>query len=205
MAQEFYVYTHTKVDTGEVFYVGKGKGRRRISENLRGRVASEETRAKLSLAHLGKPKTPEQIKKHADAIRGRKLAPHHAEILRLSATGRKVSEETRRKISASNRGQVRSDETKRKLSESHLGNIPTLDTRAKMAQAHAKRTQTEKDATYGARRKVVLCSNGMTFESLVSATLWVKSVNPKASKGCIGKAAIGSRRSAYGFNWSYVP
>lgn len=274
MSNSFYVYTHTKADTGEVFYVGKGKGRRayvdrrnpfwknvvkkhghvvnilysglsenaafalekeliakfgrstlcnltnggegtsgykwseegrrRISENLRGRIAGKETRAKLSQSLRGKRRTPEQIERHAAAIRGRKLSPAHIEALRLSLVGHTVSDETRKKLSAANLGQRRSEETKRKLSESHLGNIPSVETREKMALAHAKRTQKEKDDIYAARRKPIRCSNGLIFESLITATNWLIQEFGVGEKSSISKCALGHRKSAFGFSWKYT-
>lgn len=62
---------------------------------------SEETRRKLSLALKGKKKSPEAIRRHADAIRGRHLSEEHKRKLSLAGKGRKYTEkeiERRRKM-----------------------------------------------------------------------------------------------------------
>lgn len=114
--------------------------KRNLSEKLKGRVVSAETRAKLSVAAmgnqrgLGTKKTPEQIEKTAAAIRGRKhseearakmsatrranprvgfkMSPEAVEKTRIAITGLKRSEETRAKMR-----KPKSEEHKKKLAE----------------------------------------------------------------------------------------
>ena len=53
---------------------------------------SEETRRRLSIALKGKKKSPEAIRKHAEAIRGRHLSEEHKRKLSLAEKGRKLTE-----------------------------------------------------------------------------------------------------------------
>lgn len=70
----------------------------------KGMVVSQETRGKLRLVHLGKPKSAEAVRKLSNARQGMKL-----------------SDETRRKISESKKGTQVSPETKDKLSRIRKG------------------------------------------------------------------------------------
>lgn len=72
---------------------------------LKGHVHSEETKAKMSKASLGKPKSEEHRANITKAIRSR--TEHRR--------GWTHSEETKAKIAASNRGRVHSEESKEKM------------------------------------------------------------------------------------------
>jgi len=80
--------------------------KRKIGEAHRGKVVSEETRSKLSIANKGKPSnrkgcklSDETRKKISEAVKG-------------------ISEETRKRESESHKGHKHSDEQKQKISES---------------------------------------------------------------------------------------
>lgn len=68
-----------------------------------GRIATSEHRARISIAHKGKKKSPK-----------------HRESLAISATGRILSEETKRKMSVSRVGKKQSQETIAKRINSRL-------------------------------------------------------------------------------------
>lgn len=86
--------------------------KRAISEGLKGRAVSEETRAKLSAAQKGKPR-PELI--------GRRHSPEAIERMR----NRVFTEEHRSKISAAKRGVPKSPEHREKLSDALRGRTLT--------------------------------------------------------------------------------
>ena len=82
---------------------------------------TQETRAKISKAHKGKPKSKEQ----------KELMAHHA---------RNRSPEARKKMSEANKGKIVSEETRKKLSESRKGKQPhpnasSPEARAKISNA----------------------------------------------------------------------
>jgi hypothetical protein len=114
----------------------------------KGRTASEETRQKMSLAHMGKPyyggahqMSPANKAAIIAAHTGKPLSPETK--AKISAAnkgenhgswGKHRSEETRAKISASNVGKHhQSDDTKRAISEAQRGRHPSDETRAKMS------------------------------------------------------------------------
>lgn len=104
--------------------------RKQISESNKGRVFTEEHKAKMRAARIGvkhRPRSAEFCAKQSAAMQGNTRAlgvKHSAETkLKMSAAqkGRKhrggwvLSDETRAKIGNGNRGKVRTEETKAKL------------------------------------------------------------------------------------------
>lgn len=79
-----------------------------------GVILSQETRAKIGMAHRGKHLTEEQ-KRHLSEINIGERNPNW---------GLRRSEETKRKISQANKGRKPTPEVLKKLSESHMGQIP---------------------------------------------------------------------------------
>lgn len=99
---------------------------------------SQEHKAKLSLAIKGKklpPRSKEQIRKHAESLRGfkhseetkrkmsesrigRKASEEHKKSISTALTGKKFTEERKRNIGAKSKGRKHSEETKRKIKES---------------------------------------------------------------------------------------
>lgn len=83
-----------------------------VAGNCSGVSPSAETRHKLSVALLGKPKKP--------------LSPETKRKLSKINTGKTLSEETRKKISRSNMGRVPSTETRKRLSVSAKNRHPDV-------------------------------------------------------------------------------
>jgi hypothetical protein len=79
-------------------------------------ICTEETRLKMSKAHMGKVFSEESRAKISKALTGRKQSPEHREKNRLKQLGVSPSAETRKKLSEANLGKVRTEETKEKLS-----------------------------------------------------------------------------------------
>lgn len=75
VSNKFYVYTHSRKDTGEVFYVGKG-----------------------NLYAKGVKKSPELITLIIQKNTGKKRSDEFCERLRLMNLGKKHSEATKQKI-----------------------------------------------------------------------------------------------------------
>jgi len=71
---------------------------------------SAETRAKMSVAHQGRVKTPEHLANIARAATGRKHTPETRAKLSEAAKRRRHSPETRARMSASHKGQVKTPE-----------------------------------------------------------------------------------------------
>jgi hypothetical protein len=84
-----------------------------------GKIPSEKTRKKMSIAHLGRRHTEEAKRRMSEA--------------RIGST---VSTEIRKKISDKLKGQVISKETRRKISEAGLGRVVSEETRRKIGLGH---------------------------------------------------------------------
>ena len=118
----------------------------------RGRKFTDESRAKMSAAQIGR-KLPEEViakrrgrklsEKALSSRRGRKLSPEHISNIRAALVGRIVSDETRAKIAAANRLWKRSDELKAKLSIANLGKMRSEETKTKIASTLRGRCKTE--------------------------------------------------------------
>lgn len=91
-------------------------------EGISGCVHSEETRAKMSAAHVGL--------KHSDESRAKMSAVQKLQV---------VSFATRAKISMTMKGIVPSEASRAKMSAAKIGTIKSAETRAKMSAAHRKR------------------------------------------------------------------
>jgi hypothetical protein len=79
----------------------------KISQALKERIISIETRKKMSLAMKGKKPSNLTIEKARIAHKGKKLSEEHKRKISLGQIGRKVSKETRQKISESKKGKKR--------------------------------------------------------------------------------------------------
>jgi len=110
---------------------------RRLGYNL-DRIAThklhcEETKRKISAAHIGKKATPEARAKMSAFQKGRKhLIPKSAEMrakYSKALMGHFVSEETKRKIGNIHRGKTLSEEQKRMISLCHKGKTVSEETK----------------------------------------------------------------------------
>ena len=79
------------------------KHRERISEAMKGKKLSNETKKKIS-----------------NALKGRKRSKKHCKNLSLSRKGKKFSQEHKDKMRLANIGKKLSNETKKKISNAHL-------------------------------------------------------------------------------------
>ena len=141
---KFYTYVHRKASTGEVFYVGKGSGKRYAATQDRSsywrRIVDKHGVAIEVVAYFFD---------EAAAFDHERLliAEYRASGVKLcnltdggdGASGNVMSEEARRKISEANKGRKRepfSDATRAKMSAAHLGKKLSPEAIAKTAAAH---------------------------------------------------------------------
>lgn len=100
--------------------------RKKISNSLKGKTHSEETRLRMSIAQKNKaPMSEETKQKISKAKKGKTLPP--------------ISEETRTRLSNASRNRIRnpfSEETKKKMSESAKKKPPvSIETKRKLSEA----------------------------------------------------------------------
>lgn len=84
--------------------------------NHTGRIVSEETRKKLSIANTGKKRSEEVRQKIRETNAGKELSEEVRQKISNATKGRKKSEEAVRKSANTRRGVKRSEETRRKMS-----------------------------------------------------------------------------------------
>lgn len=114
----------------------------RVHNPMAGTHPSEETRRKLSAAHLGHPgywtgkKSSEETKKKVgEASKRAWLNPKYRKFHEEMNIGRKMSEAQKKAISLANTGRVKSAETCRKIGEGHKGKVITEGQRKQIRKA----------------------------------------------------------------------
>ena len=152
-----------------------------------GHACSDETKQKISKAHLGKHLTPLHRQHIKEATTGKNnpfYGKHHTdetkEKIRQKALGRKVSDETKEKISKSSTGRIVSDETKQLLSKKLTGLKRSKEAKEHIHLARlrveASRTAEERAAlnkklseASTRKRKVRCIETGDEFDSITAA------------------------------------
>jgi group I intron endonuclease len=104
---------------------------------------SDETRAKISKAHVGRQFSDETRAKMSEAQAGKKLSEEHRAKISKAGTGKKHSPETLEKISKASAGRKHSDETLAKISKASTGRKHSDETRAKISEAGTGRKHSD--------------------------------------------------------------
>ena len=106
--------------------------KKKIGDAHRGKLVSEETKAKLSATKKGKPspKKGKPGKTHSDETKAK---------LSAAGKGRVVSEESKAKSSATQKGRIFSEETKAKISAAKKGKTLSEEHKAKLKEAAKNR------------------------------------------------------------------
>lgn len=158
-------------------------------EGNSGHSHTDETKSRISAAHVGKKKSPEAVAKSAAAKKGK---PHSAETkARMSAVrkGRTHSAEAIQKMR--DKANARRPETIQKQVESNTGKKRSDEAKKNMAKAQ--------------QGKPVTCSNGITFPKVADAVVWLKeNGSPKASVSAITRACRNPKKVAYGYGWRFA-
>ena len=98
---------------------------------------TQETRARMRAAHLGKtygPPSPETVAKISRALTGKVLTPEHRANVSAAGMGRVPTADTRAKLRAAKIGQTHTAEARAKMSASHKNRPPVSpETRLRMA------------------------------------------------------------------------
>ena len=153
----YYVYLLFR-ETGQPFYVGKGRDRRWLIHEYKARLGTEPNRHKasiiLNMLEAGWTDIP-KVKIAEHLTHDQACAYEAAWIMALGrhpngplvnltdggegTLGRLYSDKTRAKLSASKRGKTPSEEVLARLRTAWLGRTHSAETRAKMAASARKR------------------------------------------------------------------
>lgn len=148
----YFIYFHLRLDTGEIFYVGKGQGKRAYSirrNNHWRRIVAKHGRSIHIHSQWGN-------EAEAFAEERRLIASFLAAGVKLvnqtdggeGSSGHSVSVESRAKIGAASKGRAPSVETRAKMSAANKGNTHLLG-HTHSAETKAKISAAGKGNTYG--------------------------------------------------------
>jgi len=128
--------------------------KKRISERHKGRIVSEETRARLSKALRGNPRltASKQGFKHSEKSKqkmrevfgGKPKSEAHKQKLREAGLGRKMTDEMRAILLAANTGRVPSEETRKKISAVHKGRPKSAEQKTKISETLKRKNADKK-------------------------------------------------------------
>ena len=158
----YYIYQHRRKDTGEIFYVGKGKGKRGIQKTSRNKhwknITSitdytvevlfenlEESVAFLvEIGLITKYKSEgKQLCNYTiggDGCSGLRHNIQTKNIMSQRKSGTKLSEEHKRKIGEAGKGKIISQEQRKKISDSLKGRRLTEEHKRKISISSVKIT-----------------------------------------------------------------
>jgi len=100
---------------------------------------TDETKGKMSEAHIGLPRSDEHKRNLSIANTGKKMSEEARQKMREAKLGKKrgpMSDETKAKIVAKAIGRKASEEAKEKMSKAKLGKLPSEETKQKMSASH---------------------------------------------------------------------
>lgn len=197
----YYVYLHRRCDTNDVFYVGKGKGKRAYQKYSRNRwwcAIVEKVGFTVEMVEINLAED-DAFELEVETIKFYKECGYTLCNMTNGGEGQSgviASAETRAKQSAARMGNTHglghrdTDEQRKKKSLSRIGKKHSQETLDKIGNSH---------------KKPVVCSNGMWFDSTRAAIKWLKSIGfLKAAPAAIGRCCHGTAHIAYGFKWSFA-
>lgn len=198
----FYTYVHRKADTGEVFYVGKGKGRRMRQGWTPSGHRSEFWRRTVE-KHGFIPEVVAYWSDETSAFEHERLLiacfrDMGFQLCNLSdggcgASGAKRSPAIRELIGSRYRGKTLSEEHRAKLAAAKRGTKQSPVTIAKRVSKF--------------RRSAVRCIEAaIEFETIAAAVRWLRQCQgrPNASSSNVCDQLAGVKKRAYGFTWERI-
>ena len=226
----FYTYMHTRNDTGQPFYIGKGKGKRANTSNGRSehwhRIVEKHGHKAHILAHWTSESEAFEHEKFliacfrgigtalinktegGEGCAGRSVSESTRNAIRAKKLGRAVSQETRDKLRLALTGKatgcryIPSPEVRSRISDSLKGKrVAPFDEKHRANIAASARLRSQREAT------PVLCiETGLVFATAMDAQVWLRQNGyPKASRGNVLNVCNGKPRynTAYGYHWNF--
>jgi hypothetical protein len=212
--KSYYVYIHRKATTGEVFYVGKGTGRRAREKCLRSaywkRVAKKHgVVIEILIDGVQEWYALEYEQLLIDYYGRRDLGT--GQLVNLcdgGAASTTLNDEAKQRIRQSRVGKKASVVTRQRLSQSLKGRTFSPEHLEKLRIAGKKRGFSDKAKSNLVAKlsKPIERSDGLTFNSAREAARFIRSegLYVKAMHSNISAAALGKVPKAYGFSWRYL-
>jgi len=196
---DYYIYIHRKKTTGEIFYVGKGKGVRCDVKSHRSAfwksvVNRHGYTSTVILAGLDEDIAFEFEKAFIDWL-GRRIDGTGV-LVNLTEGGEGSS------------GYSHSDVAKEKIRQHRIGNKLSVESRQKLSRSTKGRKFSEKAKLANLQKTVrpVVRSDGVVFKSIQEAVDFLqKETGRIIQHSNISSVVRGKSRTAYGFKWQYLP
>jgi hypothetical protein len=196
----FYVYLHRRLDNGQVFYIGKGCGKRAWKKSTRSewwkRIEAKHGRSvEIHTEGLSEREAYELEKRLIDEHTGSILCNMRSGGL----GGTQASDETRSKMSASHTGKFVSVETREKMRIASTGRVCSEETKAKLRAANlgkpGRKVSEETKAKISAAKKGLIRSEA--HSRAISEAKKGKKLGPmsESAKESLRIANIGKRHS----------
>lgn len=200
-----YLCNLTDGGDGAAGHVHSDEHRKSISRGTKLAFENPEIVEKLRLAQIGRKHTEETKAKQRAAKIGKPRSPETVEKIRMAKLGTSASAETRKKMSDARKGYSHSPEAVEKMRQK--AKTRSAETIAKQVIANTGKTRSDSaraNMASAQKGKAVICSNGMLFEKITHAVIWLKeNGHPKASVQSITKASSAKHRVAYGLSWRF--
>lgn len=210
-AQDYYVYVHRKATTGEIFYVGKGKGGRawdaKVGRNPHWHRTVAKHGLRVELVQTGMQEWwAFELEQELIACIGRRDTGSGPLVNMTDGgegeSGRVMQESTRKLQSTIKTGKVPSVETRKRMAAAQKGRKHSADTKKKMSASGRKRSAD----TFGFRPKVaVVKGDSIIFEGSVVAEQWLRANGyPTADRSNLVKCCRGKIKASCGSVWRYA-
>lgn len=191
------------------------------AESVLGKKHTDETRLKISIAHIGKVKSEIHRKRISESQVGKVVSEEYRAKMSVAMTGRQVSEETRAKISKLHTGRRNTDETKRRMSEMAMRRVTSEETKLKLSIAGTGRVWTEQQRekmkliarprlTDEQRERVSIATGGRRFtatsesgETFTFSTLAQAKESLGLDRSNVQKCLIGKAKRTGGYECKY--
>lgn len=196
--------TQDELNEWEIYYIKELNTKKPNGYNLTdggfgnsGRIVSEETKKKMSIALKGKY-TGEKAFAY-----GVKRTEEQKQYLREIHLGKKHSEEAKKKMSEAQKGKRMSDEAKKKISEANKGREPWLKGKHHSEETKKKMSEAMKGKKHPKLWKKVYqyTLDGKFVAAYDSPSL----IKDKFRREKIYECCSGKRKTHGGYKWSYKP